>query len=168
MERVPRRVLPIVVAAQFCGTSLWFATNAVMPDLQRVWLLPPGAVGALTSAVQLGFVCGTLGFALLTVADRFPAERVFMACALLGAAANAAIVLLDRDWAALLALRFAVGVLLAGIYPVGMRIAAAWYRQGLGLALGVLIGALVLGTALRTGCARWASAWRASRGRPCC
>lgn len=151
MGAVPRRVLPVIVVSQFCGTSLWFAANAVMPDLQRDWGLPASAAGTLTSAVQIGFVCGTLAFALLMVADRFRPTRVFLACALAGAAANAAAVLLHGQWTALLALRFAVGFLLAGIYPVGMRIAAAWHRQGLGAAMGVLIGALVLGTALPHG-----------------
>jgi DHA1 family inner membrane transport protein len=151
MSRVPRRVLPVIVFSQFGGASLWFAANAVMPDLQRAWGLAATAVGTLTSAVQIGFVCGTLAFALLMVADRFPPKRVFLACTLLGAAANAAVVLLDGQWGALLALRFAVGFLLAGVYPVGMRIAAGWYREGLGAAMGVLIGALVLGTALPHG-----------------
>lgn len=151
MTRVPRRVLPVIVVSQFCGTSLWFAANAVMPDLQRAWDLPSTAVGTLTSAVQLGFVSGTLAFALLMVVDRFPPTRVFLACAVLGALANAAVLLLDGQWEVLLALRFAVGFLLAGIYPVGMRIAASWYRDGLGAAMGVLIGALVIGTALPHG-----------------
>jgi MFS family permease len=151
MNKAPRRVLPVIVFSQFAGTSLWFATNAVMPDLQRAWGLPPTAVGTLTSAVQVGFVAGTLVFALLMIADRYPPTRVFLACAALGALANAATVLLGHQWTVLLALRFAVGFLLAGVYPVGMRIAASWYREGLGAAMGVLIGALVLGTALPHG-----------------
>ena len=150
-NRVPRRILPVIVLSQFAGTSLWFAVNAVLPDLQREWGLPAAAVGTLTSAVQLGFVAGTLVFALLMLADRFAPARVFLACSLLGAAANAAMLLLSGDYAVLVALRFCVGFLLAGIYPVGMKIAASWYREGLGAALGVLIGALVLGTALPHG-----------------
>ena len=148
---VPRRILPVIVLSQFAGTSLWFAVNAVMPDLQHAWGLPASAVGTVTSAVQLGFVAGTLVFALLMLADRFAPTRVFLACSLLGALANGAIAALDGQYAALVALRFAVGFLLAGIYPVGMKIAASWYREGLGAALGVLIGALVLGTALPHG-----------------
>jgi MFS family permease len=148
----PRRVLPVIVCSQFAGTSLWFATNAVMPDLQRDWGLSGAAVGTLTSAVQLGFVAGTLVFALLMVADRYPPTRVFLACAALGAIANGATAALGSgQWAALVTLRFVVGFLLAGIYPIGMRIAASWYREGLGAAMGVLIGALVLGTALPHG-----------------
>ena len=151
MDAVPRRILPVIVLSQFAGTSLWFAVNAVMPDLQQAWGLPAAAVGSLTSAVQLGFVAGTLVFALLMVADRFAPAAVFLVCSLLGAAANAAILLADGRIAVLLALRFAVGFLLAGIYPVGMKIAAIWYRERLGAVLGVLIGALVLGTALPHG-----------------
>ena len=148
---VPRRILPVIVLSQFAGTSLWFAVNAVLPDLQRRWGLPPSALATVTTAVQLGFVAGTLVFALLTLADRFPPTRVFLACALAGAACNAAIATLDGQYTLLVTLRFAVGFLLAGIYPVGMKIAASWYREGLGAALGVLIGALVLGTALPHG-----------------
>lgn len=148
---VPRRILPVIVLSQFAGTSLWFAVNAVMPDLQRDWGLPAAGLATLTSAVQLGFVAGTLVFALLMLADRFSPSRVFLACSLLGALANAATLLAGGDFATLLGLRFAVGFLLAGIYPVGMKIAASWYREGLGAAMGILIGALVLGTALPHG-----------------
>jgi DHA1 family inner membrane transport protein len=148
---IPRRVLPVIVLSQFAGTSLWFAVNAVLPDLQRDWALPATALATLTSAVQLGFVAGTLVFALLMLADRFRPTRVFLACSLLGALCNAALVLVPESFVLLVVLRFGVGFLLAGIYPVGMKIAASWYREGLGAALGVLVGALVLGTALPHG-----------------
>ncbi|TFY99399.1 MFS transporter [Ramlibacter henchirensis] len=147
----PPRILPVIVLSQFAGTSLWFAVNAVMPDLQAAWGLPAAAVGTLSSSVQLGFVAGTLVFALAMVADRFPPTRVFLACSLLGAVANAAMLLAAGSLPVLVALRFVVGFLLAGVYPVGMKIAAAWFRQRLGAVLGVLIGALVLGTALPHG-----------------
>ena len=146
----PGRILPAIVFSQFAGTSLWFAGNAILPDLQRDLALGDHAVATITSAVQLGFIAGTLVFALLNVSDRFSPRAVFLACALLGAVANAAIVVLPHighPYAALLALRFATGFFLAGIYPVGMKIAAGWYRGGLGGALGYLVGALVLGTA---------------------
>jgi MFS transporter, DHA1 family, inner membrane transport protein len=148
---VPRRILPVIVLSQFAGTSLWFAVNAVMPDLQQAWGLPGTAVGMLTSAVQLGFVTGTLVFALLMLADRFLPSRVFLVCSVLGALLNAGTLLADGRLAVLVALRFGVGFLLAGIYPVGMKIAASWYRERLGAVMGVLIGALVLGTALPHG-----------------
>lgn len=148
----PARVLPVIVLSQFAGTSLWFAGNALLPDLERQLALGDDVVAAVTSAVQFGFIVGTLVFALLNLADRFPARVVFLVSALLGALANAGLLVLphlvDSGYAALLVLRFVTGFFLAGIYPVGMKIAASWYRQGLGGALGFLVGALVLGTAL--------------------
>jgi MFS family permease len=147
VESRPRRILPVIVASQFAGTSLWFAGNAVIGDLQREWGLAPQALGYVTSAVQLGFICGTLVFAFFAIADRHSPRLVFFACALLGALANLALLAADGGLVPLLVLRFATGFFLAGIYPVGMKIAAGWYRSGLGHALGFLVGALVLGTA---------------------
>lgn len=144
---VPRHVLPVLVLAQFAGTSLWFAVNAVMPDLQRAFGWPATAVGTLTSALQAGFIAGTLVFALLAIADRFAPRRVFLVCALAGAGCTVGAWAMVSDFGALLAWRFATGFFLAGIYPVGMKIAAQWYTRGLGPALGLLIGALVLGSA---------------------
>ena len=144
---VPRHILPVLVLAQFAGTSLWFAVNAVMPDLQRELGWPTSAVGTLTSALQFGFILGTLVFALLAIADRFPPRHVFLACALAGAACTVGAWAMVTHYSALLAWRFATGFFLAGIYPVGMKIASQWYTRGLGPALGYLIGALVLGSA---------------------
>lgn len=145
--RVPRHVLPVLVLAQFLGTSPWFAVNAVMPDLQGELGWPTSAVGTLTSALQFGFIAGTLVFALLAIADRFAPRRVFLACSLAGAACTVGAWWMVRDLTALLAWRFATGFFLAGIYPVGMKIAAQWYTRGLGAALGLLIAALILGSA---------------------
>lgn len=147
MHAVPSHVLPILVLAQLAGTSLWFAVNAVMPDLQRSLGWPATSVGTLTSALQLGFILGTLVFALLAIADRFKATRVFLLCALAGSACTVGAWAMVADFQALLLWRFATGFFLAGIYPVGMKIASQWYQQGLGSALGYLIGALVLGSA---------------------
>lgn len=101
----------------------------------------------LTSAVQFGFVLGTLVFAVLTLADRFSPSKVFFCCALLGAGATLGLLWNGHTLTSLVALRAAVGFFLAGIYPVGMKIAADYYKEGLGLSLGYLVGALVLGTA---------------------
>ena len=147
MQVRPARVLPVIIASQFAGTSLWFSGNAVLADLQRQWNLAPGAVGDVTSAVQLGFVAGTLVFAFLAVSDRFSPRLVFFACSLLGALANLGILVAGSGIAPLLLYRFLTGFFLAGIYPVGMRIASGWYRSDLGNALGFLVGAVVLGTA---------------------
>jgi len=146
-DRRPFWILPVIVLSQFAGTSLWFAGNAVLPDLQRTWNLPPDAVAITTSAVQCGFILGTFLFAFFTVPDRFSPRWIFFLCSLLGAGFNALLVLITQSYMLLLLLRFLTGVALAGIYPVGMKIASGWYRHGLGSALGFLVGALVLGTA---------------------
>ena len=143
----PRRVLPALVLAQLAGTSPWFAVNAVMPDLQRDYGYGAAAVGTLSSAVQLGFIAGTLVFALLALADRFPARRLFLICALAAAGCTLAAAAMAASLPWLIAWRALTGFCLAGIYPVGMKIAALWFPRGLGGALGWLIGALVLGSA---------------------
>lgn len=148
MKNRPPRILPIIIASQFMGTSLWFAGNAVLGDLQRQWGLPAGALGHMTSAVQLGFIFGTLSFAFFAVADRYSPRNVFLFCSLLGALSNLGIFLAAGSYAGVLASRFMTGYFLAGIYPVGMKIASGWYRRDLGNAIGFLVGALVLGTAL--------------------
>ncbi len=143
----PRRVLPVIVLAQLAGTSPWFAVNAVMPDLQREFGWPAADVGTLTSSLQLGFIAGTLVFALLAIADRFSARRLFLLCSLASAACTVAGALAVPSFGALLGWRALTGVFLAGIYPVGMKIAAMWFPRGLGSAMGWLIGALVVGSA---------------------
>lgn len=147
VDPAPRRVLPLLVLAQFAGTSPWFAVNAVMPDLQHAYGWPDTTLGTLTSAVQAGFILGTLVFALGGVADRFSARRVFLFSALAAALCTLAALAFSAHLGALHAWRAATGFCLAGIYPVGMKIAAQWYRGGLGGALGWLVGALVLGSA---------------------
>lgn len=144
----PWHILPLIVFAQFAGTSLWFASNAVIFDLSQAFGLPEGAVSDLTSAVQFGFIAGTLVFAVLNLADRFSPSVLFLGSALLGASFNALVVWFPAGMDGLLLYRFLTGFFLAGIYPVGMKIAADWFAGQLGKALGLLVGALVLGTAL--------------------
>jgi MFS family permease len=140
-------ILPVIIVSQFTGTSLWFAGNAVLGDLQRQWELGSAALSYMTSSVQLGFIIGTFLFAFFTISDRFSPRIVFFLCSLLGALSNLGIYLAADGLISLLVLRFSTGFFLAGIYPVGMKIAAGWYRKGLGQALGYLVGALVVGTA---------------------
>ncbi len=118
-----------------------------MADLGAAFQLAPSALGTLTSSVQFGFICGTLVFTLLALADRFSPSKVFFASALAGAVLNLGMVLPGHTLWSLVLLRFAVGFSLAGIYPVGMKLAADYFQQGLGKSLGWLVGALVLGTA---------------------
>lgn len=141
------RILPVIVLAQFFCTSLWFAGNAIAADLAAMLQQPPTFVAHLTSAVQLGFIAGTLVFALLAIADRFSPSRVFFFSALAAALCNLGINLPGVEAGGLLTFRFLTGFFLAGIYPVGMKIAADYVQAGLGKWLGFLVGALVLGTA---------------------
>ncbi|GAB5523189.1 MAG: MFS transporter [Roseivirga sp.] len=144
---IPNRILPTIIFSQFAGTSLWFAGNAIIGELQADWELPAGAIASVTSAVMFGFIIGTFVFALFSIADRFKPSRVFFLCAILGALANVGIILLSPSYLLLLICRFLTGFFLAGIYPVGMKIASDWFSGKLGKALGYLVGALVVGTA---------------------
>lgn len=141
-----RATLTIIVLAQFMGTSLWFTPNAVVPELMAAWSVTPEAVAELTSAVQLGFILGTLIFAVTGLADRWRASRIFLSSALLGALANGLFVLSDGPETGML-WRFVTGLCLAGIYPVGMKLVASWAPDRKGFALGWLVGMLTLGTA---------------------
>lgn len=142
-----KRILPVIIIAQFFCTSVWFAGNAIMGDIARQLHLEPSYLAHLTSAVQLGFIAGTLIFAVLSIADRFSPVKVFCCCAMIAATINLGAGLNSIDAASLIMCRFATGFFLAGIYPVGMKIASDHYQQGLGKSLGFLVGALVLGTA---------------------
>ena len=145
---VSSRVLPLIVISQFFCTSLWFAGNAVMPGLIASMGLTEGDIGVVTSAVQLGFIVGTLCFALLAIPDRFNPSSVFFISSILGSLFNLVIIIEGIDKPSLLLFRFLTGFFLAGIYPVGMKIAADYFEEGLGKALSLLVGALVLGKAL--------------------
>lgn len=141
-------ILPVIIVSQFACTSMWFAGNAIVDDLTVKTGLGAEIIGYVLSSVQLGFISGTLVFALLMIADRFSPSRVFMLCALLAAACNLVLLSGELSKWMLLSARFGTGFFLAGIYPVGMKIAADYFEKGLGKALGFLVGALVLGTAL--------------------
>lgn len=146
--KIPKRILPVIIISQFCCTSLWFAGNGIIADLVKAFDLNSVALGHLTSAVQFGFIIGTLFFALLTIADRFAPSKVFFISAVLGSFFNLGLIFDNQTLFTLLSLRFLTGFFLAGIYPVGMKIATDYYNKGLGKSLGFLVGALVLGTAL--------------------
>lgn len=143
----PARILPLLVLAQFLGTVNWLAGNAIMPALQADWGLPDTAISGLTNSVQLGFIGGALVFAAIALADRISPRLLFSLCAGCSALTGYLIGCHTTDLDQLLVLRFLSGMLLAGIYPVGMKLAASWYPRGLGRALGYLVGALVLGSA---------------------
>jgi predicted MFS family arabinose efflux permease len=135
------------VFSQFAGTSLWFAGNAIITDLQTAMGVGIEDTGIVTSAIQLGFIIGTLLFALLAISDRYSPRKLFLICSILGAISNLLIYFIAYNLFSLLVLRFITGFFLTGIYPIGMKIASGWYKKGLGNAIGLLVGALVLGTA---------------------
>ena len=140
------RVLALLGIAELLGMSLWFAATAVSPQLRAIWGLTPAEAGWLTTIVQLGFVCGTATIAVLHLADLIPAGRLFSTSALLGAAANAAILAVPGYGLALVA-RFLTGFFLAGVYPPAMKMISTWFRAERGLAIGVIVGALTVGKA---------------------
>jgi MFS family permease len=142
------RPLFVIVVAELFGTSLWFSANSVADALAQEWGIGAAGIGALTSAVQLGFIAGTLAFALTAFADRHAASRLFAGCALAGATCNAAFALFSESLGMALVWRFATGFTLAGIYPIGMKLVVSWTPQHTGHALGWLVGMLTLGTAL--------------------
>lgn len=139
--------LVVLVLAQFACVSLWFAGNGVMDDLIRDFDMDISALGHLTSAVQFGFIIGTLVFAVMAIADRVSPSIVFFVSALIAAGANLLVLIPDTQIEVVFISRFLTGFFLAGIYPVGMKIAADYFHKELGKALGFLVGALVLGTA---------------------
>jgi len=143
--------LAIIVAAQLLGTSLWFSANAAFDDLTRAWGLESADLGVLTIAVQLGFIVGTLVFALSGIADRYAASRVFAACAVIGAAANLAFAYVAADITQANVARFLTGFALAGVYPLGMKLVVSWEPKRASEALAWLVGMLTIGTALPHG-----------------
>lgn len=143
----PAAVLILLIGAQLLGISLWFASSAVLPSLTADWGLAPADGGLLISAVQIGFIAGTLLFALTNLADIFRPSRVFLVATFAGAAANLLFAHTASGLGEALAYRFLTGVAMAGVYPVGMKIVVSFYPTGLGHALGWLIGAFSVGSA---------------------
>ncbi|MBI1796666.1 MAG: MFS transporter [Candidatus Eisenbacteria bacterium] len=141
------RMLALLSICELLGMSLWFAANAVAPQLAARWHLTPAGAAWLTAIVQLGFVAGAAASALLNLADLIPARRLFAASAVLAALANAALVRVPGAGAAF-ACRFAIGFCLAGVYPPGMKMVATWFRDLRGLAIGTVVGAITIGKAM--------------------
>lgn len=154
-----RHPVAIIVLAQLFGTSLWFSANSAADDLVRRWGIAPADIGTLTNAVQLGFIVGTLSFALTGLADRYAASRIFAVCAVLGALGNAVFALFADGLTTGVPLRFAVGLCLAGVYPLGMKLVVSWVPERAGAALSWLVGMLTLGTALPHGIRLAGAGW---------
>ncbi len=156
-----RQVLLVLATAELLAMAPWFSASAVSPTLTRLWALSPGTTAWLTISVQLGFVIGALVSAMLILADRLSARRLIAGSAVLAAAATLGVAAAPGVRTAI-ACRLLTGAALAGVYPPGMKIAAGWFKEGRGLAIGILVGALTLGSA-SPHLARWAvspDAWR--------
>jgi len=140
------RTLALLSTAELLGMSLWFAASAVSGSLVSRFSLSPAQTGWLTTIVQLGFVAGTAVSAMLNLADVIPSKRLFASAAFVGAIVNAAIIAAP-SYAVLLALRFATGFCLAGVYPPAMKMISTWFKSQRGLAIGTIVGALTVGKA---------------------
>jgi MFS family permease len=141
------RAILLLSLAELLVMAVWFSASAVLPALTTAWDLSDSGRAGLTMSVQVGFVVGAFGSAVFALADRIPARRFFAGSALLAGATTALIPLLvvRLEWA--LGLRFLTGVFLAGVYPVGMKIMTTWTRADRGLSIGMLVGALTVGSA---------------------
>ena len=149
----------LIVLAQCLSTSLWFSPSGVADSLMRDWHLSAAAFSWLLAATQLGFIAGTLLFAFSGAADRFQPTRIFVVCSLLGAAANATVTWGVTDYAVFWSLRFGVGMCLAGIYPLGMKMLVQRVGSQPAAALGWLVGMLTLGTAMPHGLRALGQSW---------
>ena len=145
-DPIARRMLVLVSVGEFLGMTLWFSATAAAPAIAAEFSIGGAGTAWLTMAVQAGFVVGTLLSAALNLADVVNPRRLFAAGCVVGAAANAAISVVDQP-AAIIALRFATGASLACVYPPGLKIVAGWFLDRRGAALGVVVGALTTGSA---------------------
>jgi MFS family permease len=146
--------LALLAGVELLAMALWFSASAVTPALRTTWSLSDGAAAWLTVSVQIGFVIGALASAVLNLSERISARWLMASCALCGAICNGLVAAMpdhmgrtDAGFAAVLLLRMLTGVMLAGVYPVGMKVMATWFVRGRGLAIGVLVGALTVGSA---------------------
>ncbi|GIL40116.1 MFS transporter [Roseiterribacter gracilis] len=140
--------LTLLTVAIVAAMSAWFATTASLAAIRQHWVLTPFYEALLTSSVQAGFVIGTLTSALLSLPDRFDLQNLFCASALIACIANLLILLCEPTSIAVPLLRLVTGMCMAGIYPVGMKLASTWAKGDLGLLMGLLVGALTLGSSL--------------------
>ena len=147
MTTKPRQ-LALLAAAQTLAMATWFSASAVVPQLRQAWGITGGLDAWLTMSVQLGFVLGALLSATLNLPDRLPSHLVMAWSALLAAAATAALAIFDPGLSAAMALRGVTGMALAGVYPPGMKLVATWCREDRGFGIGLLVGAVTLGSAL--------------------
>ena len=140
------RILGILSLAIVLSMTTWFSATAIVGELKTVWSLSDDGATWLTNAVQIGFVAGALGASFFNLPDVIAARTLMAVSAVLAASMNLAL-LVAPDADAAIALRFLTGVALAGIYPPALKLVSTWFVRGRGLALGIVIGALTLGSA---------------------
>jgi MFS family permease len=148
VERAPWALLGLLALATLLALSLWFSASAVVPTLTRVWRISGATAIWLTASVQLGFVTGALVSATLGLPDLLNSRKLMVACCGAGALCNGLFVLLGQSVAVGLALRFLTGVAIAGVYPIAVKMVATWFERARGLAIGILIAGLTVGSAL--------------------
>lgn len=140
------RMLALLSVATVLSLTVWFSTNAIAPALETEKGFSTGDITWLTIAVQIGFVIGTMLIAFTNVADVVNTRKVFAISALLAGFFNAALVFVPGGFATALVLRILSGIFLGGVYPPGMKIISGWFLSGRGIAIGVMIGALTIGS----------------------
>jgi MFS family permease len=142
-----RASITIIALCQVGAMALWFSASAILPSLLAEFRLSSFMQAALTSGVQAGFVVGCVASAVLGLADRIDPRRFIALSALVGAIANALLLVVGPATPAAPVLRVITGIAMAGVYPVGMKLASTWARGDMGLMVGILVGALTLGSA---------------------
>ena len=138
----------LLAMAQLLAISLWLSLSAAVPQLTQEWQLTGGQQAWMTMSVQIGFAVGALFSAAFNLADRMSLQRLIAVSAVMGAIFNGAIALWVNGPEPAIALRFFTGVTLAGVYPPGMKLISTWCKEDRGLGIGILIGAMTVGTAL--------------------
>jgi MFS family permease len=141
------RTILLLSIAELLGMAVWFSASAVVSSLAAAWSLNDSGRAWLTMSVQTGFVMGALISALLNLSDILPAPRLISICSFLAAGSTILIPLFANSLPLALILRVLTGIFLAGVYPVGMKIITTWTQQDRGLGIGLLVGALAIGSA---------------------
>ncbi|MFC6734578.1 MFS transporter [Haladaptatus sp. GCM10025893] len=141
------RILLLVAVAELFVMTLWFSASAVSSSFVTAWGLSGTEAAWLTISVQLGFVVGALLSSIFTISDTIRPQYLFAGSAFVGAAATVLIAGIVQSFLPAVGLRFVTGVAMAGVYPIGMKMMAEWFKAGRGLAIGVLVGALTVGSA---------------------
>lgn len=141
------RALLWIGLAELCALSLWFSASVIAPELSEIWNLNSNSEAWLSASVPIGFVIGALVSSYFGIADRYNPRTVFALSALLGAILNGFLIVAEHAYVGIF-LRILTGITLAGVYPIAVKILSQWFPKKRGLAIGILIAALTLGSSL--------------------